>query len=594
MLQIKNVIFFRFDPKIIEERKKNILEFLYYCAENKTIYRSQIFVKFFEDVSSPEKDSSISLSISSEGELSVKEPENDEEKDTLEVQEDTFVFNLDADNYLYLAALCFSQAVQEEANLRYKSAFELYKSGIDKLLTGILTDNNEVRKKIAKTKAALYLQKAEILYENHAMHEDENDFCIEDTDSEENTSSISTLERPFANMSKFKVIEVNNRIMKVQDRTDKKMYVLKTLWGRKTQKIFFMPQKIPYMVPLQNYFHSDNAVFLLLPFVSGGLLWDYINRYSPNEAENKIDEIFVEPPKNIPIVNKNTLAKSTLSDDLDFERVRITDEERFSPLIQNREIEIETPSFDTLAPNIDIDDLLVCSQKLLKSVVKTLEKSVVLTNQIEERAVTQEIYEPSPNHRSVPPSQVVKSEDTVSVESEKIEINRKIIPLPESVIKQWASEILVCINALHRNQIILGDFNLNNLLLGSNGHIILTYFYQTCRNSFQQLCYLNPMAIKCFYVNFEFPLTKSSDFFSYGVVLFEICTMHRFFLCHPGGISKYNEIQYPSTISLSEEVKDLIHKLIFEKSDKRPNFNDLKSHPFFDGIDFDKVEKCEN
>ena len=44
----------------------------------------------------------------------------------------------------------FSQAVQEEVNLRYKEAFDLYKDGIDKLLSGAKNDFNERRKSISK------------------------------------------------------------------------------------------------------------------------------------------------------------------------------------------------------------------------------------------------------------------------------------------------------------------------------------------------------------------------------------------------------------------------------------------------------------
>ncbi|KAG5680599.1 hypothetical protein PVAND_010094 [Polypedilum vanderplanki] len=594
--------FNRFEPEIIDQRKRTILEFLYYCAEHSIIYRSQCFVKFFEDTSSKIESPMLERSEtfeSSTNESIEEEEDSVDETEAIESETTAIAAHLDEDiDYLYDAALSFSQAVQAEANLKYKNAFDLYKCGIDKLLTGAKNDNNETRKRIAKTKASKYLEKAEQLFENHILKEQENEFLIENSDFEE-TPSISTLNCPYSNLSRFKVIQINDRIMKVQDRTDKKIYILKVIWKDHSHKVLFLPQNIPYMVRIINYYHSDNAIFLLLPFIPGGLLWNYINSSQSDASEHnsKIEELFVEPPQ-LPVHITNEISEIKSEQVVEIPDLDEQIEESKNYLEQEKptailEQELNIPSFDTLTSDIDVTDLMKCSQNLLKSVTKTLEKSIVLSSEIntEKKSETQqELEEEEEQEIAEEAVEEISAEIIIPKTKSTLIDETEVKQLPELMLKRWASEIIVCINALHKNGIILGDFNLDNVLLGSNGHIMITYFYQRDRSNVQNLCNLNPRAIKCMYVAFDFPLTKASDYYSVGVVLYEILTRHRFYTQHPQGISKFNEIQYPEKCSLSEGAKDLLHSLIIKKSNERPVYDDLKLHPFFDDTNFDEIE----
>lgn len=591
----------RFDPAVIEERKKNILEFLYYCAENPVIYRSQCFVKFFENGNSSPTEESIendgmndsvddaSIDLQSHNgsiELDDEPTSQIEDVKDITLDESSFEHLSTGFDYLYDAAMCFSQAVQEEANLRYKPAFELYKVGIDKLLSGAKNDSNEKRKRIAKTKAGKYLERAEMLYENHIVQLHEESFVFE-SPTIDDVPSVSALERPVNNLSRFKVVGINDFMMRVQDCTDKKFYVLKNVY-KESNCTILLPQSIPFMVKLISYYKLENSVFLLLPLVSGGLLWNYINTYSNKTETTNIEDLFAEPP-----VDHKPPPDAGPIDVLEIADIpnepEIEEAEEIFPLEgANDTVDayeaVAIPSFDTLSAEMDINDLMNCSQKLLQSVSKTLEKSQIQAKEKPSQAEHKEsLPEPAAEVLAVKPEAVSPSKE--------VEVKLEVAQLPEAVLKQWACELIVAVNSLHKAGIICGDLNLDNLMLGPSGHLALTYFYQSDRNEYQQLCRLNPKAMKALYVAFDFPLTKDSDWYSVGVVIYEIMTRERFHVNHPMGISRFNEIQYSNPEALSDEVKDLLHGLIIERGEKRLKFDDLVLHPFFHSVDFHEAEK---
>ncbi|CRK99125.1 CLUMA_CG011963, isoform A [Clunio marinus] len=562
-----STFFKRFDPSIVEQRKQTILEFLYYCAENPVIYRSQCFVKFFEDGSgSPTDDiyditkdiddDTLNSSIEDTSSCDILSQNNSIElEDPPESQEvtdedNTFELLSTAIDYLYDAAMCFSQAVQEEANLRYKPAFELYKIGIDKLLTGAKNDTNERRKRIAKTKAGKYLERAESLYENHIAQLQDEIFVIEDSVTEDTAPSVLALERPMNNLSRFKVVGINNFIMKVQDCTDKKFYVLKNVYKDSSFSIL-LPQSIPFMIKLISYYRTENSVFLLLPLLSGGLLWDYINSYRSND-DNKsinIEEIFVEPPVVALQEPENPFEQSQdvieISEEIiDVEAEEVTEDNLLEAIdLYNNETPA-IPSFDTLSSEMDINDLMSCSQKLLESVSKTLEKSQILAKEKTQKSSSNEKLSELVVEKQENMEINEKVIEETSKKIEPVEVRKEIVQLPEHVLRQWISEIIVAVHNLHKAGIICGDLNLDNLLLGPQGHVTLTYFCQAPRSDYHDLCRLNPKAIRCLYVAFDFPITQISDWYSVGVIIYELMTRERFYLNHPKGISRFNEIQY--------------------------------------------------
>ncbi|XP_066996489.2 ribosomal protein S6 kinase delta-1 [Anabrus simplex] len=166
--------------------------------------------------------------------------------------------------------------------------------------------------------------------------------------------------------------------------------------------------------------------------------------------------------------------------------------------------------------------------------------------------------------------------------------------LPENTIRQWAAEILVCVDALHRWGIICRDLRPANILLGDNGHILLTY---TCRWVGVDSV-ANTEAIKLLYaapeVSTIFDLTPAADWWSFGALLFELAAGMSLLSCHPGGIQSHTILNIPDYVS--EEAQSLIRELLRYNPQERlgsgiTGTEELKAHPFFNNVDWEDVIK---
>lgn len=177
--------FKRFDLRVIDERKRYILELLEFAGADPILYQSYAFVKFFERGISPEGSplkggniaaicEDLAIPVPKEIELidpsrggndgSGEESEGGREDVNSSAGESVSTMNgsmgssmfsqeefsrtngnsIDGEideidgsmDYIVEAAMVFSRAVQAEANGYYKEAFDKYKAGIDKLLSG--------------------------------------------------------------------------------------------------------------------------------------------------------------------------------------------------------------------------------------------------------------------------------------------------------------------------------------------------------------------------------------------------------------------------------------------------------------------------
>uniref|UniRef100_A0A336MVP7 CSON008055 protein n=1 Tax=Culicoides sonorensis TaxID=179676 RepID=A0A336MVP7_CULSO len=544
-------------------------------------------------------------------------------------------------DYLYEAALRFTEAVEAEAIGLYQKAFDSYKSGIDLLLSGVKNDNDTERKKIVREKVTKYLAKAEDIYENFILQQSQDDSLVllstknVEKSFEEITANI---ERPLNYLSRFKVIKIVDGLQQVQDVTDKKVYMLKVLQkphSMQASRMIYLPQESRFMVPLVTYCQTNTSIFLLLKLISGGKLWDYIKSYQNRDnLQNKMVEsgnfktIFAEPPsKASPVhrlLSQLSLENETKNDDkiINIDGVDL----QFPSIPGTPEAEIShqgkmdsVPSFEALSPQMEVNDLVNCSQKLLNSISSTLKRTKDAENSIDEGSLTsidsdlesdvdegsigeilKEILEAdmgskakdneNPDENEPGPMflepKPLFNDMPARVSPFTIPVIPKVRLLPSITVRQYCAELVCAIEDLHSHGIVCGDLSLDNILLGDKGQLQLTYFY---RNE-TRLSAPNHKAVKYCYVAPERPLTRISDSWSLGVIMFELLTEQRFYELHPGGFEYYAELQFDN-IDVAEDAQDLLGKLIEIDPNIRLTIGQVMQHSFFKLVDWTCVRE---
>lgn len=185
---------------------------------------------------------------------------------------------------------------------------------------------------------------------------------------------------------------------------------------------------------------------------SGGKLWDYILNYN-SDASSALktysleDIFFPKIPEPVPecAIIENIEPISVLIEEIP-EQKKIPEE------VPNL-----VPSFDDLNVDMDVLDLVSCSQRLLSSVSTTLEHTKKSPEVVEN-----ESFLPLVEENNIPESQSQENitkflrECTIVQKSiQKSILNTKTL-LPEGCIRQWARELVVAIDSLHSNGVILG------------------------------------------------------------------------------------------------------------------------------------------
>ena len=172
--------------------------------------------------------------------------------------------------------------------------------------------------------------------------------------------------------------------------------------------------------------------------------------------------------------------------------------------------------------------------------------------------------------------------------------------LNESQTKLYACEIFLALDFLHKNNIIFRDLKPENILLDREGHIKLTDFGLSKKFTNSD-CIINKTHKITFSICGTFQYiapevyegmgyAQEIDWWSYGIVLYEMLTGKFPFKKDPVTHKIIPQLVFNDNVKVSIEAKDLIEQLLDQNVKKRL-FNPelIKTHKFFDDINWDNV-----
>ncbi|KAH8295044.1 hypothetical protein KR018_006296 [Drosophila ironensis] len=595
--------FKRFDAAVIQRRKEYILQLLDFAAQHPALYKCATFTQFFQEQPSPNGsplrklyvERSLRLGPESgcsggggggltegtaagaiadicdkldlpydphdAGGITPLDPRCDKDKDDSKVMEDkieakpkaesepktesgpktdeasnkrdylrllTPMASIESEDsdYIYEAALEFSHAVQAEVNMEYAEAHERYKHGVDLLLSGSKLDANEERRFIAKAKIAKYLARAEEIHANFLASN-----CptkkLQFQLSLDLTDSGSVVQLECP----WNQLARYKVLQVLEERVMQVQCVTKPQQPAAIMKGIEKPASHSLTLSIFLPQQVPYMVQLLAFFQSEQKIFLLLRQA---EGGRLYDYLQSYTPTGSKCVNYTELFPAE---------------------------EPEVPEEPPLTADSDVSDLVRSSQQLLKSVSNTLS-----------------------NLQAGVPTPKKQKANAARIRSK---------PIPEQCLRQWACELAIAIHSLHGKGVILRDLHMANILLGAKGQLLLSYFYQNEGLSSDDNYVHKALSLEALGNHFvapERPFGFRSDWWSYGVVLYQLLLGVPYKSTHPGQLELYSCVQYPSeSLEISDHARDLLEQLLQLTPELRLDYDQLQAHPFFKGIDWQAV-----
>jgi len=165
----------------------------------------------------------------------------------------------------------------------------------------------------------------------------------------------------------------------------------------------------------------------------------------------------------------------------------------------------------------------------------------------------------------------------------------------EDLVKFYAAEIYLTLQYLHSKKILYRDLKPENLILDKSGHLKLIDFGLSIsdiseKNLANGFCgtmeYLPPELLLDQDYGFSF------DWWGFGVLIYEMFHGYPPFSDN-NRKTLFNKILHKrvefGNVNMSPEAKDLIQKLLNKNIDKRIKPSDIKNHPWFRDMNFEKL-----
>ncbi|XP_066934335.1 ribosomal protein S6 kinase-like 1 [Clytia hemisphaerica] len=443
---------------------------------------------------------------------------------------------VEEDDYVFQASVAMSNAIEQEELGNVEAAFDMYKFGIGLLLRGAQTDKNTDRIEAVRRKTAQYLLRAETLYKLCFKDKEE----LKEVKKDEKTiptDSMSLDSKWKFRLSDVKVIGVIDKVMLVQKVFSKEddVFIMKVLHkqGAEYKRTVSNKKANKSKRNLYNCRFMTALVNCVETKTGVYLLLEHVH------GGRLWDLLGLQIFTN----RRKSSHHSSMTD------------------TTHHSLNSSTSHHDANNENIDIVDI------------------------------------PASNYVQQGSGAFPSRLRGVSSSSVTCKIKRspsKSSSLDESEVQVWAAQIALALMDLHSKGVLCRDLNPRNILVDTNGNIKLTYFSQVDGIDYS----LDDNAAQCLYTSPEvdgvFEPTSSTDWWSYGAILFELLTGEALYSCHPNGISRRSVITLPRRVS--NEACALLAGLLKYDSKERlgsgPTGNEeIKAHPFFHGIDWESLKK---
>ncbi|XP_022907278.1 ribosomal protein S6 kinase-like 1 isoform X2 [Onthophagus taurus] len=631
--------FKRFNKDVVRERKEAMLNFLEYIGTIPTLFTSQFFVKFFESSHTPnnlmkgsinairadlhlpsEPEYSNFFTINSDDERTISDTDSISTMSSLspsaidllvepssrsttsliplnkKVSSDSLTdttknCSLDSgsvistptpplsprggdyyNQYIIDAAQFITKATELEIDKQYDEAFTAYKQGIDILLANVKDDKDTERRQLVRFKIEKYLLRAEKIYNVYLSPEMKS---IQELSKQE---ELTIPQKPLTELYKFKAIRIIENGILVMHTETQELFFIKVIYKKSTfsNECLILPDNVPYMVRLHNYYNCENAIFLILQYSCGKRLSNYLKMLSNNHLTSAT---MYSSHEGISDDDESEGSYSELLNDyaaskFNKEEVKKSKETPPAIEIEPNGADVKTIIEEEETPEVkELDNILTKSQQLISSMESTIqfsrENSVNYDDKIND--FTRKLSDRSVCDEFEIPQQALKLDDVV----------------------KWSAQLLLALEKLHRLGVICCDLNINNLLIDDNGDVVLTYMCSISEDRVfknnQDIC----LAPELYTYG---SITIGVDWWCYGSILYELLVGMSLKCVHPDGIPSYANLRVPKYVC--PEGRSLLKQLLIYDPLRRlgcgaNGTEEIKTHPFFSSISWEHLEsKC--
>jgi len=167
----------------------------------------------------------------------------------------------------------------------------------------------------------------------------------------------------------------------------------------------------------------------------------------------------------------------------------------------------------------------------------------------------------------------------------------------------YTAEVALAIRHLHENDIIYRDLKLENVLVDSDGHVALTDFGMSKENMSEDArtsTFVGTYQMMAPEVFSGKSYSRAVDWWALGVMVYEMIDGRTPFNAKTNKLIKERIVNVDLKFSprFTEDAKDFVSKLLTKSEEDRlgcgeNGFNHIKNHPWFGGLDWDKVARRE-